>query len=332
MHPLADLLNRLRRATVATPAQYQAFEADYLAAVVAAADDQSGPTARLRSLLPGALEAYRALPSTAQGPPAIGYPISDESEIARWPERAPIINGVMRAGEVGLLVGPPKTKKTFITLDLANSLASGGNWLREFTCPTPARCLVVDCECEPGEIHRRQTKLRAAAKRTNRYRGIDTDLICYAALRGLLGQRESVDARLERLEWTILDARAAFVIVDTVSAFLPLENENDNAEVSAIMGSILDIATRTEASILLVHHTPKAVAGRAAVDMAAGAGAWTRRADSVIALGVEKSGAVVASFRARSMQTPDRHVIDFPVDDGGVLPTASLFLEAEDGE
>lgn len=330
MHPLAAFLARLRRAAVATPDGIRETNAEYLALIDRYAGDQSGPVARLRAALPSALAAYASLPASG-GSANVGYPLADHIDLARWPEREMVINGVVRLGEVALLVGPPKTKKTWKVLDAVHCMACGGDWLGMMTCPRARRSLVIDCECDPGELHRRSMLIRQHAKNTlahnrvaDRYAGIDLDLIQFAALRGVMGLRESIDTRIDRLEWTIQDARAEFVVIDTASAFLPLRDENDNAEVSEVMGRVLDVATRCDATILLVHHTPKLPAGRATVDMAAGAGAWTRRADTVIGLALDKNDslAIRAQFRARSVMTPAPMVIDFPPRCGGVVPIA----------
>lgn len=337
MHPLAHFLNRLRRATVATPEGIREANAEHIALMARYADDRSGPVGRLRGALPAALAAYAALPASG-GAAAIGYRLSDHLDLAQWPERELVINGVMRLGEVGLMVGPPKTKKTWMVLDAVHCMACGGDWLGLMTCPKPRRCLVVDCECDPGELHRRATLIRDNAKNlvignrvSDRYAGIDLEMIQYAPLRGALGIRENLDTRMERLEWTIQDARAEFVVVDTASAFFPLRDENDNAEISELMGRILDVATRCEAALLLVHHTPKVPASRQAVDMAAGAGAWTRRADTVIGFQLDKNDALAirGQFRARSVMTPGPLVVDFPTRTNGVVPIAADALDEE---
>jgi len=327
MNLLARLSAALRRASSRTPEATAELERQRFEAYAAHQNDSTGPIVAQRRALDDAWKYYQTLP-VGDAPPIEGLDLLNDAQLATWPPRLELVNGIMREGEVAILVGPPKTKKTWIGLDLAHCLASAGDWMGLFTCGRPQRVLAVDCECEPSEIWRRVQAVRNAGAQVGRYRHLDPDRLRYVALRGARQSRALAD-RLERLEWTIVDAAAGVTIIDTASAAFPIQDENDNAEISALMGELLNIATRTESAIVLVHHTPKMPNGRATVDMAAGAGAWTRRADTVIGLTIDGEGATRLSLRARSVQTTGPYLVNWPAELRGVLPVA---VEAPDDD
>ena len=73
------------------------------------------------------------LADSAQAPPKASLKgmLLDVGVILRQdrPLAAPVIDGALRKGEVGLLVGGTKTSKTWAIIHLHTAMATGGSWL-----------------------------------------------------------------------------------------------------------------------------------------------------------------------------------------------------------
>jgi hypothetical protein len=109
------------------------------------------------------------------------------------------------------------------------------------------------------------------------------------------------------------------VVLDTTTANIDLENENDNAQVGAAI-SALKQALRG-ASLVLIGHTPKAMLR--AVDPAEmtfrGAGAWEAEAAATYVLGWdEQSGTRFLALR-KARFTPTYREINFGFESGSVM-------------
>jgi hypothetical protein len=228
-----------------------------------------------------------------------------------------VVNGLLRRGELAIMSGPPKARKTWLTIDLILAAWLGLKWLGQFDCQ-PQRCLYVDMECHPGTMRQRVEMFR----QHDRYNNVQlpSDGLYFASLRSLQ-VASSPTAAIEALVNTIFDRDIQFVVIDTISAFLPFENENDNAEVNAAMGRLLTAISDAQVTCSVVHHTPKGAGGRDTVDAAAGAGAFARKPDTVMAVRLEtpqpendgelEQTVTYIDFKLRSHGHLDRHRIDW---------------------
>lgn len=66
--------------------------------------------------------------------------------------------------------------------------------------------------------------------------------------------------RLRELEGLVRTHGIGLIIVDTLGRFWTVRDENDNAEIEQALGPLLDLARRTGACVLLVHHERKGAA------------------------------------------------------------------------
>jgi len=231
-------------------------------------------------------------------------PLSTIGDIEHIPPRPIIIDGIARAGEVVLLAGQAKAKKTWLALDLAIACSAGGRWGGTQSCE-PCPVLYVDAEC-PREVIAERMRLRmldAGKPTTEACRRVQL-----LSARGTV--RRSIESACDTIRQGICQSGAGLCIIDTLSAYFPVEDENDNAEATAAMGSIVAVAEDLQCVIMMIHHTPKGAAGsqRATVDMAAGAGAWARRADTVVSIR-EIEGETLMDVRARSLPAIERACI-----------------------
>lgn len=216
-------------------------------------------------------------------------------------EREIIINNVIRDAEVGLVVGAAKAGKTWIGLDLALSIVEGSFFLGALEC-SPSNVLYLDAESTREML---ADRMRICRINRPQHQGKLSFLCNRGNTPSTLGQATEI------LRQSISQSDARLCIIDTLTAFFPMENENDNAEATAIMSQIVNIAEDYGCAIMIIHHTPKqSGTQRTVVDAAAGAGAFARRADTVLAVRQEEKENYV-DLRTRSFKPIDRFVITF---------------------
>lgn len=313
------LINRCNRAVSFSQEGLHQFEEGFLQLQVAlqASGDPRGP--HVSVLITKALEGYKALPraSGVEQPPDRLYSMP-LSVLRLYQQPAELVRNILRRGEVCIISGPPKARKTWTAYDLVLSAVHGLEWMGQWQCQ-PCKVLYVDMELQEGSIASRLDNMQKHHKYDKCQPVQDDQFHVFsgrASQRGLRDLKEAV--RL--LTNTVWDFQAELVVIDTVSAFLPLEDENSNAEVNDAMGYLMAMATQTQAGLVLVHHTPKSAGERTVTDAAAGAGAFTRRPDTVIAMTVEEEPATpehpaetrfYCQFRFRSHAPLERHRIDW---------------------
>lgn len=103
------------------------------------------------------------------------------------------------------------------------------------------------------------------------------------------------------------------VVVDTITAFASIQNENDNSEVTAVMKTA-NIITDTDAALLMIHHLRKAKGGSGL--QTRGGGAFNACVETPIEM-----RRVKGHSRRRRFRTYSRHgyippVFDLELDDG----------------
>lgn len=313
------LINRCGRATVRSDEGQKSFQEQFLSLELAlqANGDPRGP--HLAKHIRKALEAYAALPSvnTAEQAPDSLYAMP-LSVLRLYRQPAELVRNILRRGEVCIISGPPKARKTWAAYDLVLCAVHGLEWMGQWQCE-PSRVLYVDMELHQGTIAYRLDNMQKHGRYAKAKPIQDNQFQVYTGRSGNRGLRDLREA-VKLLTNTIWDFEADLVVIDTVSAFLPLEDENSNAEVNDAMGYLMGMATQTEAGLVLVHHTPKNAGERSVTDAAAGAGAFTRRPDTVIAMTVEEEPATpdhpaetkfYCQFRFRSHSPLERHRLDW---------------------
>jgi hypothetical protein len=196
---------------------------------------------------------------------------------AKYPqERRNVIKGILRHGDVANFVGGPKTRKSFLVMQLALSVASG----TPFLCwPTiQHRVLLVDNELRPDDLARRMTAMAQAM-------GLDfanvAKQIDIMPLRGLLA-----DVNTIRDELCTIPGTYGLVIVDALYKAMPRDSEeNSNSDMTRAYVVLDAIAETHDCGMAVVHHTSKgSQAGKSVSDIGAGAGAQSRSADAHIVL------------------------------------------------
>ncbi len=204
--------------------------------------------------------------------------------------REPLIDGLLRRGEVMNLIAAPKVGKSWLALSLAFAMAQGVPWLGRNTAQGVT--LYVDNELHPetwahragmvGELHQHCEGVYLMALR--------------GVVRPLEDMIDAIAAEAKRLG-------AAVIILDAFYRFLRAGmSENDNAAMTQLSNLVDRLAKATGAAVVLIHHTSKGSQGEKSVtDVGAGASALARAADTHLALREhEQEGCVVFDVVTRS--------------------------------
>lgn len=160
---------------------------------------------------------------------------------------------------LAMLAGPTGIGKTFATLGLVLTIASGGKWLG-WSAPLPRKCLLVDGEMDPAELRERFRSMLCAASlsasmRSSALQAIS--LLSHAAFpEGLPDLSEPLDARGRRLIERELEASGAEVLVLDNLSCLTGADENDGAAWLTMNRWLLSLR-RAGKTVLFIHHTGK---------------------------------------------------------------------------
>lgn len=147
--------------------------------------------------------------------------------------------GLLPFGSLTVLAAFPKVGKSTFIAPLMLAVAKGKPFLDRPTTHTPVLYLAI-------EEHPRDVKARLLG-----WGRAKDDLLWIHE--GLLFKSE-----MKAIEAFVLENKVGLVVLDTLTAWWHVENENDNSEVLRAVEPWLHLARASEASILLVHHTRKA--------------------------------------------------------------------------
>ena len=187
----------------------------------------------------------------------------------------PVVEGLLRRGEILNVIAPPKVGKSLLVAELAMALTTGTPWLG---CATVAnRSLILDNELRPAQYACRCRALAIA------HPGADLSCIDVVLLRGSDSDFCTQQAQIVE---AIRGTNAGVLILDSLYRALPLgSSENDPTAVLALYRMLVRVATDASVAVVIVHHATKGSQGRRGVtDVGAGAGAVARVADSHLIL------------------------------------------------
>ncbi|TWT75509.1 Regulatory protein RepA [Posidoniimonas polymericola] len=266
----------------------------------------------MSNLLPDSVRDFGEIP----GPPARRQPLTPIEKFSYLDLRSaypamkpPVVDGLLRRGETMNVVSYSKVGKSWLAYSLLLSIATGKSWLGTYPT-TQGGVLLID-----NELHRPTlaNRIGMVAER------LDCELEHYATqldvwpLRGNLRSLEDMMAEFDAIEpgqyqLIAFDARYRFAIAG--------ESENDNAAQAMFYNTLDRIAERTEAAIVLVHHTTKGnQTDKRVTDVGAGGGSQSRAADTHLVLREhEEEGCVVLDAALRSFAPVDPIVLqwEFP--------------------
>lgn len=187
------------------------------------------------------------------------------------PKKRPIITNYLREGEAMLLSGNPKAGKSFLIVQLALAVATGGKWIG-MMCQKKS-VLYIDAELSPEMTAERVKDIREKM-------GINyfpEDLHVINTKKADITLKDIADDFSHGLRTDEL------VIIDPLYMFLN-SDENDNSQMKKEMEQIKRISA-TGTAVVVVHHMSKGIqSGKMSIDRASGAGVLGRFFDSILTL------------------------------------------------
>ena len=226
---------------------------------------------------------------------------------AQWCESAPesgdpLLQDTCDLGDKIALIGPSKTRKTYFTLQLALSVATGRDFL-SWKIPKPRKVLFLQFEIKAAHFHNRVYRVANAM-------GINADM-----LRGNLRvlNLRGADFCVSRIAPIAKRERAEFIIIDPLYKLIN-GDENSAHDMKPILATFDRVMRETGAALLYVHHDAKGSAGdRNIRDRGAGSGVIARDYDACFTLTAHRDdeNAVVVSALLRNYAPQPETVAEF---------------------
>lgn len=190
--------------------------------------------------------------------------------------RRVVVDGLLRRGDVASFVGGPKTRKSFLLMQLALCVASGTPFLGHETMQ--GTVLLVDNELRLDDLSSRLRRMIQAM----RLAGDVIRHIDIMSLRGKLADLYTIRNELcglprEKYQLIVIDAFYKCLAADV--------DENSNSSMTQMLVLLDEIAETQNCTTAFVHHTSKgSQANKKVSDVGAGAGAQSRSVDAHIVL------------------------------------------------
>lgn len=204
-----------------------------------------------------------------QGPKFMGDRIAEFTGL-----REAVITCLLRQGEVMNLVSETKVGKSWMAINLALTVATGGLWLNKFAAKQ-GQVLYLDNELQHQDSTWRVMEVA-------RSMGIDSaDYAGELAIENFRGKQIDIDG-LARYFLQFKPRQWQLIIFDAGYRFQRMDSdENSNSHTTAFYNTVNHYATELDTAIAIVHHGTKGAQGSKRVtDVGAGAGAQSRAADT----------------------------------------------------
>ncbi len=188
--------------------------------------------------------------------------------------RAPVIDGLLRRGEIMNIIAASKARKSWLELGLAMNIISGGKWMDKFQCAR-GPVLIIDNELHEETIVDRGKRVSSAYNIPD---AVVNRMLHFLPVRGNLVDFTALEAMLR----AIRPGYYGLVILDAFYRFMPKGmDENDNGSMAGLYNLLDKYADMLDSALLLIHHTSKGVqANKSVTDVGAGAGAQSRACDN----------------------------------------------------
>ena len=222
------------------------------------------------------------------------YSLKEITEDNSQPPEPIIDNGVLLDGTILLIIGPPKSKKTFLTQNLAISIASGQDFAG-FKVPEAKKVMYLLAE---GGYYPNRDRLKKMAP------NIDANLILGHPTYLPINRPDYYDCLYELVKEDNPDV----LILDPLIRFHDVD-ENSASQISDIFGRIRTMMDELKISVILVHHTGKVLSrgGR-------GSSAIIGEYDSCIEIHNRENNSTLLKYDMRHVETPLAKSIKFNAD------------------
>jgi len=206
---------------------------------------------------------------------------------ASFPDRSPLIQGVIEQGTVTVLGGAPKTTKSLLVQEMALAMVTGTKW--EQMATARARVLIIQ-----SEMPARKVKERLIALLRETGLALDRGQLMYVNDRSLRLDTEEGQARIvDHIE----RVRPDLLVCDPLARMMT-GDENSGQAMNTVIAFLDSLVQSYGIAVLLVHHTGKSAQLPAGGASLRGHSALWAAADTILML-KRKAGERVLTFEQR---------------------------------
>ena len=226
-----------------------------------------------------------------------------QARLASPTMREPVIEGLLRVGEIANIIAPPKVGKSFLAGNLALSVITGRPFLGHAV--KQGKFLIIDYELHRETLVNRLTRMAEAMQIPLSALDEYLDIYC------LRDKEFGLD---DLMTLPIKPNYYAGFNLDALYRALPEGvSENDNSQMLGVYRKIGRVATKWQSAMSIIHHSSKGSQdGKDITDVGAGAGSISRAADTHIAIRPhEVDGLFVFEAVTRSFKSPEPKSIRF---------------------
>ena len=204
--------------------------------------------------------------------------VADNEYITK--ELAPaIIDGVLRQGHKMLIAGPSKAGKSFLLMQLAVAIATGGKWIDHFECKE-GKVVYINFEIDSNSCYNRIVAILVAL-------GYEPDKVKQQLAENLLimnmrGKSEEIKELTPKLVKRLKKYQPNAVIIDPIYKII-MGDENNASDMGKFCNEFDKLCNETGASVILCHHHSKGAQGnKKSMDRASGSGVFARDPDALV--------------------------------------------------
>lgn len=230
-----------------------------------------------------------------------------------------LVKGILPFEGIAFIGGQSGAGKTYITIDLAMAIATGSKFFGRSISERKGVFIIaaegagmIKYRVEAARQSRVLDDRKVPVAWTSEVPQLSSD----ADIKRFAAKVELVSQQFEKEH----GVRLGVLMIDTVSAVFRLENENDNSEVARAIAKMRELARKSGAVIMPIHHF-----GKSTLNGLRGGSAWRDGADVVLAVLVDQD------TKTRRLEIDKAR--DGP--DGPIAPFAFRWLQlgvSDDGE
>lgn len=182
-----------------------------------------------------------------------------ESRDPQW-----MIEGLWSDKSHGIIAGEPKTRKSYVSIDIALSVATGADCLGHFKVVKPGPVLMIQEEISDSEMRKRLRFIAASKGLGGAVHRHGDELSVHFPdpiplyLRNRKQLDLSDDETFQILHKHILAKDIKLLILDPLQLMLGEVDENKASEVRPILYNFLQLKEETGTGIMIIHHYSKA--------------------------------------------------------------------------
>jgi putative DNA primase/helicase len=220
--------------------------------------------------------------------------------------------GMIALGKLTVMIGDPGVGKSFVSVDIAARVTTGGKWPDGTRYSKKGRVILLSAEDGIADTIR---------PRVEAQRGDPRRIVVLEAVRGKKGHHRmfTLSKDLSVLERAIRREGASLVIIDPLSAYLGSDvDSHKDAEVRATLRPIAELAERLKVAVIGIMHLNKD-ASRTAMYRALGSMAFVAAPRAVFAVGKkpgDEKRRIVAPLKFNFGPLPDG--LEFRIKNGGL--------------